>query len=193
LSRLLLDCSGGPLKPDFGLSGDVRVDVRGDVHHTGRARVVRASGGPGVGQFSPVRNWRSGTGRDRAGMDGANTRTRGENTLSSGGTAEQPGRSVRCFYMPLCFFCSVKHLPGLFCKGCSRFVPCPTQAKPGLSGPRVHCLTGYSGKLSAASSPCRSGSSGSARCRSSPVRSSRGRRRCGSMERAPPGPAGLVP
>ena len=122
----------------------------------------------------------------------ARTRERGVRILCPAAELlSSRGRSVRC--LPLCFFCSVKHLPGLFCKGCSRFVPCPTQAKPGLSGPRVHCLTGYSGKLSAASSPCRSGSSGSARCRSSPVRSSRGRRRCGSMERAPPGPAGLVP
>lgn len=83
---------------------------------------------------------------------------------------------------PVCF---VEDVPGLY--------PAPLKPTPGLSGPRVHCLTGYSGKLSAASSPCRSGSSGSARCRSSPVRSSRGQRRCGSMERAPPSPAGLVP
>jgi hypothetical protein len=49
---------------------------------SGQARVVRTSGGLGAEQFSPLRKRLSGTGRDRVGMDGSKTRTRGGETLS---------------------------------------------------------------------------------------------------------------
>jgi hypothetical protein len=63
---------------------------------SGGARVVRASGGLGVEQFSPLRNRLRPAGGDRVGMDGTKTRTIGGKTLPRGGTAPlkpKPGLS----------------------------------------------------------------------------------------------------
>ena len=54
---------------------------------SGKGWVVRTSGGLGVEQFSPLRNWLRGANRDRVGMDGPRTRTSRGKTLSSSATA----------------------------------------------------------------------------------------------------------